>query len=288
MGSEGEAQSSTTLFAPLKHPELRRLGSKSIQTFLAQREQYLLRAKDAEEQGSTFKPISLTNSVEFKLLKALVQLGTFEGVQQVSELSDVALKKWLELQLEDALENVTAEELQSMLKKKVRTDMAETDPKLRIIALFTDYISFLEEYKLQEIIESNPKLAVQHICKVLRPAALKNKVENDLELHKTDLRKDWKGFFDYVVEKAIVCEEFHKVSDNGNNETSGMTTKQGSSSSRSGFKVKGKPWKRQSVTKDRQIETRRTAEKDVVSDPNLARPASSAPFCLNTVTCPGE
>ena len=118
MGSEGEAQSSTTLFAPLKHPELRRLGSKSIQTFLAQREQYLLRAKDAEEQGSTFKPISLTNSVEFKLLKALVQLGTFEGVQQVSELSDVALKKWLELQLEDALEMSLQRSCSRCLKRK--------------------------------------------------------------------------------------------------------------------------------------------------------------------------
>lgn len=53
-----------------------------------------------------------------------------------------------------------------------------------------------------------PKISIDHVCDLLKPNALKLKIENDLQLSRRDLRKDWRSFYRYVVEQALVCEYF--------------------------------------------------------------------------------
>ena len=83
------------MFFPTQYPELKTLGSKAIHTFLRERERYLRLANEAAAQGSRHQPVSLVASVKFELLKALISLDTFEGVRDISSLTDVTLQVWL-------------------------------------------------------------------------------------------------------------------------------------------------------------------------------------------------
>ena len=76
---------------PQKHPGLHEIGIKPIQTFLQKREQYLLKADDAAAQESTYTPVSLVNSVDFKLLKALIAFDIFFDMSDISVLTDGCL-----------------------------------------------------------------------------------------------------------------------------------------------------------------------------------------------------
>ena len=68
--------------------------------------------------------------------------------------------------------------------------MKEPDASMRVMNVFTDYLELLSERKMDSFVEENPKLAILHIVSALRPLALKEKLENDLVLHKRTLAKD--------------------------------------------------------------------------------------------------
>ena len=147
--------------------------------------------------------VSLVNSVEFKLLKALLAFDTFPGVSDVSELTDDVLLAWFQEQIEQSSPVITPEVLETELRKRVKLDFKEADPKLRFMNLFMKYFTFLEERNLSDLIETNPKTAVKHVCSLLRPLGFQQKIENDLSLEKAHLRKDWKGFYQHVIDNAV-------------------------------------------------------------------------------------
>ena len=93
--------------------------------------------------------------------------------------------------------------------------VSEPNARLRIIRLFSDYKSLLCVRKWDKLLTENPKVAVAHICDLLKPEALKVKIENDLQLSHQDLRKNWKAFYQYVVKQAIFCDSFVPIRRHG-------------------------------------------------------------------------
>lgn len=92
-------------------------------------------------------------------------------------------------------ESVSFDELEAAIKDAVKIDVHEPDAGLRIQALFTDYQTTLRNKKWERLVDDNPKLAIWHVCGLLRPAGLKTKVEHDLELGFNELRKKRLPFF---------------------------------------------------------------------------------------------
>ena len=84
------------MFTPISFPVLKKLGRRPILKFLQEREAYIRQVRDANNQGSTHQPISLVSSVDPKLLTSLINLKTFSDVDSIDNLSDNALKTWLE------------------------------------------------------------------------------------------------------------------------------------------------------------------------------------------------
>ena len=254
------------MFAPIQHPQLAKLGRRNIVKFLDDYENYVLRSNEAVQQGSQHKPVSMVLSVTPKLLKSLIRLGTFGKVSSVDSLTDEILEKWLRSKTTTPIENRTKESLEADLRKNVYINTREEDPELRIISLFADYDQFLVNRNMQEIVKDNPKLAVQHICLLLKPVALRNKVEADLSIHRAALKKDFTGFFKYVCEEATNCDKYvpvwerkeFKRSESGNPAATTPKANSGQSSHTSSG----------STSKD-----------------NVAR---QPPFCLNKATCPNE
>ena len=196
------------LFTPISHPVLRKATRKNIRNFLHDRENYLLQIQDANNSGAKVQPISIVSSVERDLLQSLIYMDEFKGVEEFSQLNDDILKEWLERHVATDFDSLTVDQLSTAIQKHVRINIHEADPKLRIIALFTDFVSFLRSRKWEDLIDNNPELAIEHVCSLLNPIELKEKIESDIELYKHSIKKKWKLFYKHVIKRAIACDEF--------------------------------------------------------------------------------
>lgn len=114
--------------------------------------------------------------------------------------------EWLNKKYEVQISSLSLEEIGSAIKSSVRMNVHEKDAELRVMAFFMHYRTFLRSRKW-DLIENNPKVAISHICKLLRLEDLKNNVENDLELGHKSLRKDWRKLYKHFTEKAVACGE---------------------------------------------------------------------------------
>ena len=132
-----------SLFTPISHPQLRRLGRKNIHVFLRERENYLLCIADAQAIGSTIQPISLKASIDRDLLLSLVEFGEFAEVTSLANLTEDNLKAWLGAKEKVSLESLSLQELETAIKSNIRINVNEPDPEMRIKGLFMDFKTFL-------------------------------------------------------------------------------------------------------------------------------------------------
>ena len=199
------------VFTPISHPVLKRCGQKYIRQFIDKREQYLSHIDDAQAAGSTISAVSLKSSIDRRLLKNLVLYKELPNITKVDDATDQALQTWLDRQDGRGTEDLSPEALEALVKKSVFMNVSEGDPEHRSKSLFWDYTDFLTQHKWEGLLKDNPKLAVSHICMLLKPAALKTKVETDLAISKHKLKKDWMAFYAYVTAQAIACDAFVPV-----------------------------------------------------------------------------
>jgi len=293
------------LFTPVSHPELRRLGRKAVQTFIRERERYMLKIDDANASGANVSAVSIKASIDTDLLLSLIDFDEFPGVSKFEELKEETLEEWLEEQNVLKLEAISLPDLEAAIKCTVKMNIHEPDPAMRIKAVFLDYRTLLRTKKWESLIESNPKIAVGHICGLIRPTALKQKIENDLALSHHALRKDWKGFYKHVVQKAILCDEFVRVQECASSDDKQFHNASQKGSRQQGRAADSRNQNASGANKDTQKANRTpsAASNRDTSTPNTSnntqkKPAGSSstqasqgkdelPFCLNTKECSG-
>jgi len=132
-------------------------------------------------------------------------------VSSLCDLTEDAVLDYLKNNLEVEFESYALEDLDAAVKSSVRINVNESDPKMRIKMLFVDYKNFLRNRNWEELIDSNPKLAISHIVSLLKPTALKETIENDLALGKHDMRKQWLPFFRHLVKSAVDFDRYVSV-----------------------------------------------------------------------------
>ena len=138
MSNTNDRPDGPPVFALTHHPELKTLGRKAIHNFLRERERYLPLVAEARSQGSAYQAISLVAAVKFELLKALVSLRSFDGVTDVTHLTEKKLQKWLEEKGERAIETFSLDGLDAVIKKRLVMKSKEPDPTMRVINVFAD------------------------------------------------------------------------------------------------------------------------------------------------------
>lgn len=180
--------------------------------FVRERARYLLRIQDVQASGSNINPVSLKASIDPDLLMSMIEFGEFENVDSISDLSEDTIKAWMDKQSEVSFDSLTVDELNNAVRSAVRMNIHESDPEMRIKSLFMDYKTFLRAKKWDGLIEKNPKLAVEQVCSLLKPDALRTKIEADLELGQYELRKKFMPFYRHVLEQAIQCDKFVSLS----------------------------------------------------------------------------
>jgi len=286
--------SSAHLFTPVAHPELRRLGRKPIFNFLRERERYLLRIADANASGSSVNAVSLKSSIDPHLLLSLVEFGEFGDSKTPAILTDDEIEEWLETKAEVDFKSVPVDEMTAAVKRSVRMNLDEQDPQLRAISLFTDYKNFLRNKRWDGIIDSNPKLAISHICGCLVPTVLQEKVSSDLAYDRT-LAKSWIPFYRHVLQRTVACEEFFPAKAVKSATVAKQNDKQAPETrppSRNNVKktVKTEAILRPSTEDSGNQGTKISNAREVSSSSGATAPRTvrEMPFCLNKLKCPGS
>jgi hypothetical protein len=200
----------TPVVARIEHPVLRRLGKSNIRTFLTEREAYVreITERSAQENGSIGRPVSLSFSIDPRVLESLVDLRQFgEDVTKVSEVTDEVLLAWLENHRDIKKDGLTASQVQTIVSRSLRINMTEKDCEQRVLILFADYKSLLRKNGMAWLVDENTKMSVNHITDALKPSALKKRVQDDLNFGHIGLKKDFLGFMQHVIRRAeLYCD----------------------------------------------------------------------------------
>lgn len=200
------------LFAPIQPPKIRTILRKDVQSFLSARDA----CEHSFEAHPGMNPVSYRSCFDADYLEALVMAEAFgEEVDEVSFCTDEVLKAKLE-EIAGAYKNVDYDQELAEVKKHIRMESSEDDPKNRILALNVAYLKFFRK-RGWDFYKTSQKAAIQHICAVLQPPELKIRVESALKLEKASLKKDYKNFMKYLVEEAALCELYNPLRKHGLN-----------------------------------------------------------------------
>jgi hypothetical protein len=158
-------------------------------------------------------------SIDPELLENLIAMEKIDAVS-VDDCTDESVMKFLEsTQERDA--SVTAEFVKAKVLATVTFAMSEKDPALRVMKAVSDYHSLHRNLRL-DFINGKPKKAVEHLVSVIRPAALKDLIESNLEMDKSELKKDFLEFVKYLEDMAIIHDEHCHVVEQKKTGDSGM------------------------------------------------------------------
>ena len=94
-------------------------------------------------------------------------------------------------------------------------NVRESDPHLRTIRLLTDYVTFLRSRQLEQLTATNPQLAATHVCGLLQPRTLRERITTEVTITNPEFGKDWSKFLDHVLDKAVALDEFCPISQHG-------------------------------------------------------------------------
>lgn len=173
-----------SLFTPIPHLQLRKLGRKHIHLFLREKKNYDLSIADTQATGSTIHPIYIRASIYRDFLLSLVEFGEFTGVSNPSDVTKYDLQEWLNANENFSFKSFSIQEIKTAIKSHVHVNSNAPDLERRIKSLFVDFKTFLRTKKWDHLVESNPKLVISENFTLLKPPPLKNKIESGLEIVK--------------------------------------------------------------------------------------------------------
>ena len=245
MNQDNESSSSSTVYrrnasisTTVDHPRLIKVDPENIRVFLQAYDAYCNEVRARAEQlimgGSPStteisRPVGLKYCVDAEYLHAAIALGRINGAHTYESLTNEILRKHLDSKCTESRNIVTLAMLDEIVLNNLRMNMNDTAATSRVESLFILYIMLLRKHGLSWVQDSNPKVAVYHVLSAIKPKTLCNRLENDLEFGKTELRKDFKGFLTHAMK---VAEAFELINDEGKRvKMKPQLQKKGSSSS---------------------------------------------------------
>ena len=113
--------------SPIAHPELRQIGRKQISNILQDMEKYLAQVSATPTAGTTVQLVPLTASIESELSLSPLAIGALKGAMKVSEVRDEMINTYLESRVGASSENLTATNLERLIKRAVQFNVREVD-----------------------------------------------------------------------------------------------------------------------------------------------------------------
>jgi hypothetical protein len=146
------------LFQPLAAPHLSKLSQHAIRLFMKDREQYLAAVAERRSQpgGDDLQPLSLLSSFDRDIVRNLCLFGDLGQEVTLGAVTDAHLETWLNQFGEFPKEVASEAAVDSLVKGKLRMNLKEIDPVLRIMELFSSYVTLLRNNGVEWMLSENP------------------------------------------------------------------------------------------------------------------------------------
>lgn len=264
MGDSSEVDGSANLFAPIQAPHLKSISRKDVQAFLLARASY----EHSVDAQPGLKPVSYRSCFDADYLEALVMAEAFGAdIDDVSKCTDEILRSKLHDMVNDTVP-VDFDQALVDVKKNIRMNADEDNARTRVLMLNTSYLRFCKK-RGWSFYKDAQKAAVHHICSVLQPPALRDRVESALRLEKESLKRDYRGFMKFLSDEAELCERYNplrKYKQTQKNTSGGKKSSDGNNQS--------------SVTTDHSSEKPKTSPQNKPNTAGSSRVTRKPPLCL--------
>lgn len=188
-------------------PQLTSSGEESIHVFLKKCEAYLRQV--VESHDDAVQATTLLSSVDPDIVKDGVIMGLFpSAVTKVDDVTDELLKTYLEgTQANNPV--LDGDQLLKEIRSRVRCNLSEADPELRILQMVSTYFTTIRELRMPDWYEDNPKLATEHLVELVQPSGLQTLLKSVRDLHYGSLKKDFSGFVSHMRPRAVAFEKYN-------------------------------------------------------------------------------
>jgi hypothetical protein len=280
-------------FQAITSPHLLSFSQETIHSYLNKREAYLRQFKEAHDDN--VKPATVLSSIDPDILENAVIMSVFlgENVDSVEKLTDDVVENYL-TSAQNCDSFMSADKLLVGMKEKVRCNLNEPDPALRIIQMVSTYMTVLRKCRMATLYKDSPKLGTQHLVELVQPVGLQDILHSDRDLQHKDLTKNFSGWVKHIRERAVAYEIYNgssagKTSKKTSN--AGPATKSGGGSGGgggNGVSGGGGAGIGDSRSKSTSETSKNQMGKDKASDKKKASSEGSAkepPSCLNKSKC---
>ena len=221
----------------IDHPKLLELDAESIRIFLKLYDAYsteiFSRAQQLTVNGfgvssQICRPLGIKYCVNTSLLQSIINLGFIGDVTSYDDVTDDQVRDYLEEQCESSQEVVSLEAIEDLVNAELKMDMKDKSAISRMQRLFISYHMILERNGLAWIIQKQPKLAVYHVVAAIRPHYLRHRIESNLKLSHSHLKKDFKQFLKHALEvaKAFQMSDGYRRKEKPNNSNTSNNNRQ--------------------------------------------------------------
>jgi hypothetical protein len=143
-------------------PELLKLGHTELYKFSKAWKRYVNLCKERNSvlpDGQKMVPATLVSCIDPDLLENLVCLDEIEGRSEADEVVDADIEAWMKRSLIDVAKLTTSDDIDTMVQRKVRTNIQEKDSSMRINQLVSDYLTLSRE-QCWTLVKDQPNLAI--------------------------------------------------------------------------------------------------------------------------------
>ena len=121
-------------------------------------------------------------------------------------MEDDDLRTFLEKEAEESPTVITQDELSKIVESTLRMDMSVKSAKGRMKLLFMEYASLLRTNGLKWVTEKTPKVAIKQVLSVIKPASLRERLEQDIGFSHSHLKNDYTGFMRHATDLSDAFE----------------------------------------------------------------------------------
>lgn len=123
-----------------------------------------------------------------------------DGCDDVQSLTDDVLRSFLDKEATESATVITQDKLSKMVESLFKMDMTVKSAKGRMKLLFMEYKSLLRTNGLKWVTEMTPKVAIKQILSVIKPAALRARLEQDIDSYHVHLKFNFTGFMTHAID----------------------------------------------------------------------------------------
>ena len=194
-------------------PTLKSVRGDYIVKFNVEYERYRRQVSEVNaglQEPQRVKPVGYKACITGELLLSLVELNVFNGISNVSDLTDENVKAWL-----DSRTTCNAADIPGQVRdalSRVRYVVDQKDPEGAAYSFFIDVISELRRNRVSNVLSDSPQVIIQNLLGKIEPQQTRETVQSEYEFWTKEEKEDFSRFNRFVIKTAVESAKYTKKS----------------------------------------------------------------------------